>query len=176
MFRSILAATLSIGLALPAATPAQAGDAEDVAKIVGGIAALYILSQALENRNDRNVRRVAPVQRAQTYSPHVRLREPERFLHQRERRGIITSTRPHQRPDRFRHDVRLIPDQCYREIDTRRGVVAGYSARCMQNRVARPGILPSQCISQVRTDRGIRNLYGPRCLRQQGWSPRTARR
>ncbi|MEM8824012.1 MAG: hypothetical protein AAGF30_10420 [Pseudomonadota bacterium] len=165
MFRSFLAATLSVALALPAVTaPAHANpDAEDIAKVLGGLAALYVLSRALENRNVQNNRVIAPVRRAPVYTAPTRHRD-------------LNRGRIHHPRDRFDRNVRIIPDSCYREVDTRRGVVAGYGARCMQNRVARPGILPPQCIRQVQTVRGPRNLYSPRCLRQQGWSPRTARR
>lgn len=198
MFRSILAATLTLALVLPAARPALANDAEDVAKIVGGLAALYILSQAIENRNDRRVRQAEPVRRAPTYTPSIQQRQRGNLywdgrnwvqrptirqrqqgnLHWNGRNWVERPTIRQQNENRLHRDrhVRIIPEQCYREFDTRRGVVAGYGARCLQNRVARPGILPPQCIRQIRTDRGIRNLYGPRCLRQQGWSPRTARR
>ncbi|MEM7643333.1 MAG: hypothetical protein AAF366_12480 [Pseudomonadota bacterium] len=202
MFRPILAATLSLALAFPAAHPAMADDAEDVAKVLGGLAALYILSQAINTQSDRRaepVRRVESVRRAPVFTPTIRQRQQGnlhwngRYWEQRptirqlqegrlRREGHDWVQRPtirqqHRHRQDLRRDVRILPDSCYREFDTRRGVVAGYGARCMQNRVARPGILPPQCIRQVRTDRdGTRNLYGPRCLRQQGWSPRTARR
>ncbi|MEM7490923.1 MAG: hypothetical protein AAF390_17545 [Pseudomonadota bacterium] len=178
MFRSILAATLSLALALPAATtPARADvDAEDVAKVLGGLAALYVLSRTLDNRTTRrNERVVAPVRRAPIYGQPT-YTQPIRRAPVHSARPILRQDRHHRRDDRFHRDVRLLPDQCYREVDTRRGIVAGYGARCMQNRVARPGLLPPGCIVQVRTDRGTRNLYEPRCLRQAGWSPRTARR
>ncbi|MEM7711741.1 MAG: hypothetical protein AAF264_13550 [Pseudomonadota bacterium] len=169
MIRSILAATLSLALALPAAPPARAADAEDLAKIVGGLAALYVLKEVIENQR-RTDNRIGTVRRAPVYQPPIR--RPHVY------NAPVHSDRPVRRQhDRFgRHDVRLLPDRCYREVETRRGVVAGYGARCLQNRVARPGLLPPDCVRQVRTDRGLRNLYGPRCLRQQGWSPRTARR
>ena len=72
--------------------------------------------------------------------------------------------------------MKILPERCFRSFETRRGTVRGYGARCMQNAVARPGLLPPQCIEQIRTVRGPRNLYRARCLRRDGWAPRTARR
>ena len=158
MMRQILVAALSLGLALPAMTAPARADSRDVARIVGGLAALYILKEAIERNRDRNT----PVQRS--HAP-----PPVEFHPQR-------TPRRHDR-DRPRHrDVRVLPDQCYDTIRTYRGHVSGYRARCTQNAVARPGLLPPECIAQVRTNRGPRNFYDAQCLRRQGWTSRAARR
>ncbi len=169
MIRTLIAATLSVALALPLATaPARADiDGDDVAKVLGGLALLYVLSETLQNDN----RRSTPTRRAPApvYLPPRPRQHDDRVRDRREGNW--------HRDDRRRHrDVRILPEQCYVTHRTRQGRVSGYSARCMQNAVARPGLLPPQCIRQLRTDRGPRNIYGPRCLRRDGWSPRTATR
>ncbi|SFJ67916.1 hypothetical protein [Jannaschia pohangensis] len=153
MFRNLLAATLSLALALPMTTAPAHADNRDIAKVLGGLAALYILKEALDRDRDRGARVVQPT--------------PPRYV----------APRPHP-PRRTppRRDVRLLPEQCYITVPTDRGRYTGYGARCMQNAVARPGLLPPNCIRQVRAHRGPRNLYDPRCMALEGWSVRTARR
>ncbi|WP_179381093.1 hypothetical protein [Jannaschia marina] len=144
MFRTLLAALLSVSLALPVLTAPAAAHQTGYAHrhdrdnngraiaIIGGLAALYLLKRHADRREEK-------------------------------------------RDDR-RARQKVLPDRCFRTFDTRRGVVRGYGARCMQRHVARPGSLPPQCIRQVRTDRGTRNLYTPRCMRRAGWTSRAARR
>ncbi|SDY37575.1 hypothetical protein SAMN05444004_101282 [Jannaschia faecimaris] len=159
MFRTILAATLSAAIALPLTTaPATAHDigyahrhdrgsnAGPAIAILGGLAALYLLKRQSDRRDDKRRAAPAPVRRDDIY-------------------------RPPRRDSR-----RVLPDNCFRRLETRRGEVRGYGARCMQRSVARPGSLPPECIRQVRTDRGTRNLYTARCMRRAGWTSRTARR
>lgn len=159
LVRPILAAILSLALAFPAVTTPARADSRDVARIVGGLAALYILKEAIERNRERDQERDRG--RAVTVT-----RGNNGYGHELPRR--------HGRPG-FQ-DTRILPDQCYDTVRTNRGTAAGYRARCMQNAVARPGQLPPQCIVQVRTDRGPRNLYEARCLRSQGWTSRAARR
>ncbi|MEL6586895.1 MAG: hypothetical protein AAFY65_01585 [Pseudomonadota bacterium] len=165
MVRSLLAATLALALALPAATTPVRADAEDAARVVGGLVALYVLKEALERRQDRKeVRRVAPSTR------HHNTVRRHSHIQPRHRQGGA------RHRDRVR-DVRIIPSTCRRNVTLNNGrAVTAYGARCMQNRVARPGILPPNCIRRVSTHRGQRNVYGPRCLARNGWSERHARR
>ncbi|MEL6531673.1 MAG: hypothetical protein AAFQ06_01405 [Pseudomonadota bacterium] len=136
--KSLTAIALCCGMALSAVTvpaaPARAGDAEDIVGILAGLAALYAIGRAIEDRNDR-----------QTHRPQVTRNPPPQNL-------------------------RVAPAACFREFQANNGrVVRGYGARCMQNRVARPGILPPECIRNVQTNRGGRFVYGGRCLAQNGW-------
>ncbi|MCK0168563.1 hypothetical protein MWU52_13440 [Jannaschia sp. S6380] len=167
MFRAALALVLAAMLAFAPAAPARA-DSRDVAKVIGGLIALYALKEALDHRRES---RAAPVQRRQAAPIRPRDVAPARP------RQNPTSPRPQQRPYPLpRDDVRLLPDSCHVTHRTAWGRVAGYGARCMQNAVARPGLLPPECIRRVETDRGRRNIYDPGCMRTAGWSPRTALR
>ncbi|WP_371155922.1 hypothetical protein [Jannaschia sp. 2305UL9-9] len=151
MLRPLAAAALSLTLALPmATTPAQAQiEGRHAAQILGGLAALYVLKEALDRREERQA---TPVQRAPTYRAPV-ARHPQRGA-----------------PARGGHNAKRIPQQCANTFRTANGRVTGYGARCMQNNVARPGALPPRCIRQVRTDRGTRNIYADRCLQREGWT------
>ncbi|WP_298437492.1 hypothetical protein [uncultured Jannaschia sp.] len=175
MIRILTAAILSAAIALPATTAPARADAEDVAKVLGGLAALYILKEAVERNRER---RAAPVARAPVHQPEYYSHRHSGLGAHSHRTGTDhTRAHPHRdRPRQDRRNVRVLPEQCYVTLRTDRGLVSGYGARCMQNAVARPGALPPQCIRQLRTDRGPRNIYGPRCLARDGWSPRTARR
>lgn len=154
MFRPITAAVLSIALALPLSTAPARADAEDVAKVLGGLATLYILKEALDRDNRVTVTRQAPARQHQVHRPH----------------------RPRHTTQPRHNRARVIPGQCLVNHTTRRGVVTGYGARCMQRWAARPNLLPARCERDVYTHRGWRKIYAPRCLQRQGWTTRTARR
>lgn len=138
---SAFALSASLGLAAVAVpAPAQAND--DVANIIAGLAALFIIGAAIEQHNDRDDRARATAQQTR----------PQQ-------------TRPQQQARPNRQADRVAPARCFRET----GGVRGYSRRCMQNHAARPELLPRGCLVQVNTDRGPRTLYAGRCLRQNGW-------
>jgi len=145
--RTLSAATLSIALAMAAmtgsATPARA-DGSDAARILVGLIAIYGISRAIEMNNERRT----TVSRNQHVAPA---------------RPVITH------PNRDQWNARVAPENCRVEFNTTVGLFRGYRARCMQQSVARPGILPPQCIEQFTTDRGNRSYYGGRCLAQNGW-------
>jgi hypothetical protein len=149
MTRSLLAALLcaSLALAAPARADDRRPDGRDLAVILGGAVALYVLNQTLRDRRGR-----APVTR-----------------------GLRDAPVPRRPRDRHGNAL-LLPDRCLQAFQTPRGTVRGYGARCMQRFAPDPRLLPAECVDQVRTADGIRTFYGPRCLRRAGWSPRTARR
>ncbi|GIT91496.1 hypothetical protein JANAI62_19530 [Jannaschia pagri] len=170
MFRQLSAAILSIALALPMTTAPARADAEDVAKVLGGLAALYVLKEAIDRRNDR---RDHSATRNQTHRPgvHHHHRHRDGTWH-RHSGGNARHSHDHARhtPPRHNNRVNRVPDRCARYLNTNRGQVLAYGARCMQRHVARPGSLPPQCIRRVNTDRGLRTVYGRGCLRREGWA------
>lgn len=65
----------------------------------------------------------------------------------------------------------VIPAQCLRRIETRRGeTVRMFGRRCMQNNFRGFNRLPERCEVSVRTDNGRRNGFRPRCLRNAGFT------
>ncbi len=186
MFRSLIAAIVALVLTLPVATPAQA-DRKDALKVIGGLVALYALSEIIE-RNRDGADAAAPVARQRVYDPPRTGVAPARSTPTAPTRSprpvarVETETLPPYDP-LFPYDTlpdaretRILPDQCYDAVRTSAGPVAGYEAACMQNAVARPGILPPECIRRIDTETGPKALYAARCLEAEGWTPRTARR
>ena len=66
---------------------------------------------------------------------------------------------------------RLVPAECLRTIETRRGdTVRMFPRRCMERNYAHVNRLPSRCEITVRNARGhLRHGWTPRCLRQAGF-------
>lgn len=156
MFRPILAAFLALALCMPLATGPAHADKRDVVKIISGLAAIYLLKEAIDRNRERDNDRAAV----------ARARPPAAAL------SPARSPRPSRSPQM--PDALALPERCHVTYRTDQGIVAGYGARCMQNAVARPGLLPPQCLVPLATDQGSRNVYSPRCLRSEGWTSRTA--
>jgi|TARA_B110000503_G_C6788301_1_gene266176 hypothetical protein len=79
----------------------------------------------------------------------------------------VVTERPNvtQRPNR-----NMLPEQCLRRIETRRGeTVRMFGRRCMRNNYRGFNRLPDHCERTVRTDNGRRSGFVPRCLRQAGY-------
>ena len=101
MIRKFFAITLSASLALSTLTVTPARADRDVAKVLGGVAALLLLNEALNNRNDGRV-----VTRSTT------------------NRGV-TVRRNNRRV------VKVAPQHCLRNQWTHRGQRQVYGARCL---------------------------------------------
>ncbi|MEM9797702.1 MAG: hypothetical protein AAF919_14515 [Pseudomonadota bacterium] len=178
MIRSILAAVLSFAMSATApATPVHA-DAKDVAKIVGGLAAIYAVSRLIEDqRRQGQVRRTEQITRAPVYQPRYEPQpQPTRIRETPRTSPIYWSDRPAPRPFYNPVTLRVLPEQCLRQFDTPDGLTTGYGAQCMQNAVVLPGSLPPNCLRRLNTSVGERTIYAPRCMGRNGWSTRTARR
>lgn len=146
MFRSFIATALAASLALTAfAAPARA-DAEDVAKVILGLAIVAGIASAIDNNNDP-----APAARHNTYRDQDWSRQ---WNHRGGRR-------------------RAIPARCLRPFETRRGTRYGFSERCLDRRAEwiNP---PERCRRRGENRRGHRiTFYGERCMARLGF--RTAR-
>ncbi len=142
MIRTLIATTLSAALLFTPATVTPAQADEDVAKVIGGIAALVLLNKVI---NDRQDRREAANRQATT-------------------RQIY---RPHRDNNTLRRQVKIAPQNCLREQWTHRGYRYVYGARCMQNNAQ--FALPRECLRRARTNDGPRRFYTKRCLQQNGW-------
>ncbi|MGB3407468.1 MAG: hypothetical protein WBA67_08230 [Jannaschia sp.] len=123
MLRTLAIAILSATLALPLTTAPARAEARDVAKVLGGVAALVILNEALSNRGQATAR-PAPVYRqpqVQYRQPQVQYRQPQ--LQYRE---------PQVRYQRHQPVRRAGPPQhCLRQVRTDRGLRNVYSERCL---------------------------------------------
>ena len=144
---SILAATMAVtSLSAP---PVHAGDNDDFARFLLGAGTLFIIGSALSNRNKHRpeVHRVHPYH-DQDYRPRVR--------------------RDYDYRPRVRYNY--VPGACFRHFETYHGVIRGFGARCLRNRMHNFHALPAVCRVRVRSlHGGHRNIFKSRCLRHRGW-------
>ncbi|UWQ18273.1 hypothetical protein [Jannaschia sp. M317] len=173
--KPILAAVLSLALALPlTTTPANAElSGREAAQLLGGLASIYILKEALDDRRDRRQVQHAP----RRTDPLHRHRDGTRHSHggpasHRHDRGYDRG-QAHDRGQRRLH--RTVPDTCLARFETRNGPIRAFGQRCLSRHTIQPHTLPAQCLREVRTDRGWRKIYRPRCLNRHGWTIRAAR-
>lgn len=70
-----------------------------------------------------------------------------------------------------RNNWRILPAECRRTFETRRGDrVRMFTRRCMQNNYRHVDRLPDDCFVRIRTDRGERRQgWRARCLRNAGF-------
>ncbi|MDR5652375.1 hypothetical protein [Ruixingdingia sedimenti] len=144
-----LAAALAVALAgfTAAATPARA-DAKDVAKVVVGLGALYMIGRALDNGHRRDHRPPPVYQpRPQPYPPHYRppVVEPRPPVH-------------HRGPS--------LPGQC--EIRVGGGHPVYYNAHCLNQRGYDRRDLPQNCLRTLRLRDGDRLVYDGSCVANAG--------
>lgn len=62
-----------------------------------------------------------------------------------------------------------LPQQCLREISTKRGPARVFGVRCMDRNYGYVSRLPKHCERRMRTDRGVRYGWEARCLRSEGY-------
>lgn len=149
---TVLAATLSL-TSLPA--PAQAADADDVARFLGAAATLFIIGKAIEQSGDHKKKE----EKKKDRHPQV--------VHQDPLPRVIDRPGGH---NGYRDRPRLapLPQQCLLRVsgaDTK--FVMGQ--RCLSRNYASARPLPQACRTPVQTNRGVRPAYSVRCLRGQGY-------
>jgi len=131
-----------------AAIPAKAGN-DDVAKILAGVATLYIIGKAInsnpkaESTVSRNTSRLGSDHRNYDYwEPSKKNRKTAR---------------------------RTLPEKCKFRIRTRNGRKSVFGARCLKNNYRFAHRLPQECKRNVRTRDGRRRVFGASCLRDHGY-------
>lgn len=150
MFKPLIAGITALSLTLATATPltAQGMTQEDAGKLLIGIAAIAVLGAALDQRQERAERRAQTVQRG--INPNRSWSD----LHDEETNNA---------------QLRLLPRDCLRVVETRFGHHRMFGKRCMNQTYAFASTLPERCAVRVYTDAGPRNGFDPRCLREQGY-------
>ena len=161
VIRNTVAAALSFAvLVLPAPVSA---DAEDVARVLVGIAAVGIIAKAIDDRKDRDAARA---------EKEVADRHQFRLgpIEQTSRR-IEGRIRPYAQAPARKLGVkkRHLPRACLRWVETARGDRLAYGARCLDRTYRHARHLPDQCHTLVQTPRGLHEVYGARCLEREGW-------
>ncbi len=127
--KSASALALSASIAMAAisvpATPAAATDAEDIAGILAGLAALYVIGRAIEEHNDRGNRGGGRVS-APAQNPRI---TPARcFRNFGHVRGYLMRCMQNHVPR-----PNLLPAQCLIHVNTDRGPRNLYRPRCLVN-------------------------------------------
>lgn len=150
MYRRLITgvAALSIAFTGFATAPARA-DSEDVAKVLTGLTALYIVGKIIKDDDRRVVaerndnRAWGRYERPRTYTPYVRHRQ--------------------------------LPLTCVRTVQTRKGEVQMLPQRCITRKVGRID-LPGKCERTIRGENGRKRvMYKRSCLERKGYRI-TARR
>lgn len=163
MYRTFIATVAAASIALTAlGTAVQAGDrgnSQAIAAILGLAAVGAIIHQ--HNKRDEARGRVrhqpAPVYVAPkpVYNPPAY--NPPRY------------NVPKPRPLPNRVNRKLLPQECFRSFETRRGKVRMFGARCLNRNYDFAHRLPHECQYLFNTHRGERRGYEARCLRDRGY-------
>jgi len=152
MFKFVTAGVTAIALTLTSAAPVQARglSEDDIGKILFGLVAAGVLSQALQNH--QKPRQAAPV--------------PQNYT----QRAPAPNTRSQSDP---RHrGVAILPRQCLQNVETRFGTHRIFARRCLQRNDVNIRSLPRQCAVRLRADNAIRRGYDPQCMRAAGFRAR----
>lgn len=162
MYRRFIATITAASIAITAigALPAAANE-RDTARALAAILGLAVVGKIIHDKNkDDRVQRhqPAPVYRQEQHKQQVY--NPPRYQKQH--------LKPRPLPQRVNR--KLLPGQCLRSFDTRRGKVRMFGRNCLNNNYRYAGRLPQRCLSVVKTNRGNRQGYEARCLRQNGYS------
>ena len=154
MSRKFIAVIVASSLALTTltATPSFAGS-RDRDKALLGIAGIILLGSAIADANKRGHRDRGYVE------PH----RPNVKPHVRGPQGVS----PRPLPPRVSRYV--LPAQCLRNVQTRRGDVRFLGRHCLNNNYRAVHKLPQQCSMRVKTRGKLHSGFATRCLRQFGY-------
>ncbi|MGJ8616993.1 MAG: hypothetical protein ACSHWS_09130 [Sulfitobacter sp.] len=162
MYRRFIATVAAASIAITAfgAVPARADD-RDVARALAVILGAAVVGKIIhDNKKEKERavtrRRAAPVYEAPRHEPRY-----------------IEPLAPRPLPRHVRNK-KLLPAQCFRSYETRRGTVRMFGRRCLKNNFRHANTLPQHCKVRIKTYDGRRTGYQARCLRDAGY--RLARR
>lgn len=150
LFGTVTAAV--IALTAFTAVPVYADD-ERAARAIATILGLAVVGKIIHDarKDRRNDHSVAPV-KTYTYDNHA-----NRPRHQ-----------PQNKKAR-RLDQKQLPQQCFRNFQTRQGTVQMFARRCLERNYRYVNRMPQSCAQRVRTLQGNRSGFDARCLRRNGY-------
>ncbi|MCE0504436.1 hypothetical protein LR948_03645 [Roseivivax sp. GX 12232] len=181
MSRRFIALILAASTAIAAsASGARADQTQDIAKIVGGIALLYIVGEALSAEADREKDKKKEKAKAKAKASQAKHGHASPYYtHRHEGYGAHQHRRDHShRHDRWaeNHWAATLPAECRVRLDGERHTSGKprarvvYPQRCLARNFAAHESLPRQCAFRVETTRGKRLVYGERCLDRKGYN------
>ncbi len=162
-------------------TPPAFADNDRAARTIATVLGLAVIGAIIndkrqDEREERHVYR-EPVGREADVRTHRHGSRTHRHAdwrtphsHRVNRPGQGITPRPLPR----RVNRKLLPQECFRSFDTRRGKVRMFGRRCLERNYRAVNRLPQSCFVRVRTTEGKRAGFSARCLRQNGY--RLARR
>ena len=173
MYRRFIATVAAAAIAITAigAVPAHA-DNRDALRALAAIAGIAIVGKIMHGERKKKKARLepapvrrAPVYRAPNHAPRYSNLPPRHTPHRYDnpRRHIEPRPLPRQL------DSKLLPQQCFRTYDTRRGNVAMFEEGCLQRNFRFADRLPRQCQYEFGSRRERNIGYDARCLRDAGY-------
>ena len=179
MHRKFIAAIVSVSIAITAfsANSAAAGD-RGTTNFLAGLAGLAILGAIIHdstkkkkttNYTSRDNYAPLPQQR-HDYSNRGRARQHKHDYAAPPRHKGKVHHQPKQRPLPHRVSRKVLPGNCLKRIDTRRGQQRIFGNRCLNNNFRHVNKLPRACYTEVRSRGRLHHGYGARCLRNKGYS------
>lgn len=161
MYRKFISTIIAASVALTAfgAAPAFADRDDDLARALAAILGVAVIGSVI---NDHKKKKKAHRVQRREYQP---AHNPPRVRD----RGYVD---PKPLPRKVRR--KLLPPNCLRSFDTRRGTVRMFPRRCLERSYSFINRLPEHCATRIKTHRGKRMGWEAHCLRQSGY--RLARR
>lgn len=163
MSRKFIAAVLAVATSIAAVTaaPARAASEEDIARILGAAATVFIIGKAIEQSRDKDrddhKKNTYVGSNSQKYKPHV---QPNR--HYTPPKAVPR----HARPNRGKA---ALPAQCVQRVNSGR-VNRVVMEHCLDRSFRGARNLPRSCRMTVSTGHGRRTAYALPCLRDHGYS------
>lgn len=164
MYRRFIATVAAASIAITAfgAAPARADD-KDLAKALAAILGIAVVGKIIHDNRKEREQAATRNHPAPIYTAPRRHYEPRVHQHRRD-----PQVQPRPLPRHVRND-KLLPSQCFRSYDTRRGTVRMFGRRCLENNFRHVNRLPQHCKVRVKTYNGKRTGYQARCLRDAGY-------
>lgn len=176
MSRKFIAAVLVAATTLTAfsAAPARATTDEDIARLLGAAATIFIIGKAIETSRDRDEDRKKkkkknkPVVVHKNHKDHGHITRHRDFHSNSYHNNSIPYVVPRHTRPHHKH-LAALPQCCVRRIEggSVRRVVMG---RCLERNYASAHPLPHRCKMTVATHRGDRRAYALPCLRDRGYT------
>lgn len=169
MYRRFIATVTAASIAITAlgSVPARA-DERDVARALAAILGIAVVGKIIHDKKKDKERAVARQRAAPIYETQ---RVRPRYVEPRHVEPSHVEPRhvePRPLPRHVRNN-KLLPKQCFRSYDTRRGPVRMFGRKCLKNNFRHANSLPKHCKVRVNTYNGKRNGYQARCLRDAGY-------
>ncbi|MEP2027240.1 MAG: hypothetical protein ABJI96_00880 [Paracoccaceae bacterium] len=179
MHRLFIAGIISVSIAITAlSAKSVAASDRQTTNILAGFAGLAILGAIIHDSGKKNKDTnytSRNVDIPQSYSNHDHIRPAPVHRHKyhadpHHNKNVHNKHNHKAKPLPKRLSRKLLPGQCLRRLETRRGYKRLFSDRCLNNNFRHVNRLPEACYTEFRSDGRKHRGYGARCLRKNGYS------